>query len=95
MPKGQYTGPRVAGDSTLWMRNFAGRYQQIRASLRSLSLEAEHQRPRARMAEQKQIEAAIQSLDGAFAAMNTRVVLEEEKRDPLREPPPRRGPYNK
>ena len=93
MPKGQYTGPRVVADSTLWMRNFAGRYQQIRASLRALSLEAENKRPLARVAEQKQIVAAIESLDAAFAAMHTRVVLEEEeKRDPLADPAPR-GPY--
>ena len=90
MPKkGEYTGPKLAPDSTLWMRNFAGRYQQIRASLHALSLEAENKRPQARQNEQKEIEAAIESLDAAFAAMNTRVVLEEDKRDPLAEPTPR------
>jgi len=88
--KGGYIGPRVAPSSTLWMRNFAGRYQQLRASLRGLSLEAENHRPKAQQREQKQIDAAIQSLDAAFASMNTRVELEEEQRDPLREPPSRR-----
>ena len=75
------------------MRNFAGRYQPS-AHLRALSLEAESKRPLARVAEQKQIVAAIESLDAAFAAMHTRVELEEEQRDPLAEPRTR-GPYRR
>lgn len=93
MPKkGQYAGPRAAADSTSWLRNFAGRYQQLRGALRGLSLEAETRRPMMRKQEQVQVDQAISALDAAFTALHNPVDLTEKKPDPLREPAPR-GPY--
>ena len=92
--KGEYAGPRATSDSTLWLRNFAGRYQSMRGALRGLALEAEQKIPLARQTEKKKITDAIAALDAAFKALSTPVCLEENRKDPLRDPAPR-GTYSK